>query len=53
MLILADGLLKQITEVLDSEGTLLEGELRCKLGIAESNLFKIVKLLRKEYPNNI
>ncbi len=41
-------LLEQITDVLDSEGTKINGELRCKLGIAESNLYKISKLLKND-----
>ena len=48
ILMLSDLLLQQITEVLDSEGTEIEGELRCKLGIAESNLYKISKLLKND-----
>ena len=48
ILMLSDLLLQQITEVLDSEGTKIKGELRSKLGIAESNLFKIKQLLENQ-----
>ena len=48
MLILTECLLKQITQVLDSRGTVINGELRCKPGIAESNLYKIAELLKND-----
>ncbi len=48
MLILTECLLKQITQVLDSRGTVINGELRSKLSYAELNLFKIAKLLKND-----
>jgi hypothetical protein len=48
MIILTECLLKQITQVLDSRGTVINGELRSKLSYAELNLFKISKLLKND-----
>lgn len=48
MIIVSKCLLRQITEMLDREGTKIGGELRSKLGAAESNLFKIIQLLETQ-----
>lgn len=45
--IVTECLLNQITELLDDQGTKISGEPRVKLGIAESNLYKILQLLKQ------
>lgn len=47
LIILTKQLLKEYTRLLDNNCTNIDGELRIKLGIAESNLFKIAELLEK------
>lgn len=48
MLTLSDLLLERITQVLDCEGTDINGELSSKLSYAELNLYKISKLLKND-----
>jgi len=48
---LTEELQQKYTQFLDEEHGNINGELRVKLGIAESKLFKIAKLLRKYYHN--
>lgn len=48
-----NSLQREITRLLDENCSNIDGELRIKLGIAESSLFKITKLLKgklNEYP---
>jgi hypothetical protein len=48
LIIQTDSLQREITNILDKEYLDVDGELRVKLGIAESNLYKIVKLLEND-----
>jgi hypothetical protein len=48
LIILTEDLLHRYTTFLDKSGTEVDNELRVKLGKAESNLFKIIKLLEKQ-----
>jgi hypothetical protein len=47
LIIQTDSLQREITNILDKEYLDVDGELRVKLGIAESNLFKICELLQE------
>lgn len=46
---LTEDLQKKYTDFLNEEYSTIPGELRVKLGIAESKLFKIAKLMRQSY----
>ena len=48
---LTEELQQKYTQFLDEEHGNINGELRVKMGIAESKLFKIARLLRENYPD--
>lgn len=48
LIIQIDSLQREITKLLDKQYPDVDGELRVKLGIAETNLFKLCKLLKKK-----
>lgn len=48
---LTEELQQKYTQFLDEEHGNINGELRAKMGIAESKLFKIARLLRENYPD--
>jgi hypothetical protein len=48
LIILTEDLLQRYTKFLDESGTEIDDELRVKLGKAESNLFKLINLFKKQ-----